>query len=746
MKKTISFFLIAAMLATSFCGCAADEQEPDPIEEINLEEALDALEVAELAGKDNSLDAYSAFVNVPLKVEEPPDAIEGGGSRVFLGAARAYFFKKHLFGSAQECWDEVAFVNTGEEKGSDRFEHKNQIWDVGPVAGNDHYLSLDSELISDGYSRYFLSERDENGQEVREIPLEFPEGAGIMEVINDLLCFAMDSSGRVHLARHTSEGWRYQLLSPEGEMMAEYALVDGYIQDLIPLYDGRIAFCTYIPDRNQNILQYMDAEKGVAVELAVPDLGILGAYFYTLLDEDTLLYANQKGIYRSKLSGQDPEILYLWMNHGLRVREVSAMQADGDGRIMLIYRDATGDNYLCLEPTTEEVEICEITLAVYPFREADFQAMVVEFNKKYPSYHINLRSDYDKTALLTELTAGSGPVLVDTDLTGFAEQEKLWQPLDSVMEQLGLTEELLPGVLELGKINGIQYGIVTEFELNTLITADPALEDWDYETFLQCIEDRPELEAIFDVYGEGYGPYFLTSFLSHGFYDTYLWDAESGTMNFDSEGFRKALEMAKKYVERKDRVYSGENLIEGKLLCGEAIIMRPENIAENRIWYGGKAHYIGYPTKDGAAHFMRAGSTLAIRRSASEQEKIAACAFVKLCLSYEGQSLAAKDFTFNMSVRRDVLEEQIAGMDESLGFSMPGSEEYFRLGDNMDIEQDRKTLMDLIDQARPIQFFPRELQHILWEELEQYFAGTITEDMVIDNLESRVGLYLKERE
>ena len=36
-------------------------------------------------------------------------------------------------------------------------------------------------------------------------------------------------------------------------------------------------------------------------------------------------------------------------------------------------------------------------------------------------------------------------------------------------------------------------------------------------------------------------------------------------------------------------------------------------------------------------------------------------------------------------------------------------------------------------------------QEILSEERDLYFAGDITEDMLIDHLENRVGLYLGER-
>ena len=74
----------------------------------------------------------------------------------------------------------------------------------------------------------------------------------------------------------------------------------------------------------------------------------------------------------------------------------------------------------------------------------------------------------------------------------------LWEPLDTVMEQLGVTEELLPTAMEMGKINGTLYGVVRDFSLNTVVS-NLDLKDWDYDTFFQCIQDRPELEAICNI-------------------------------------------------------------------------------------------------------------------------------------------------------------------------------------------------------------------------------------------------------
>ena len=251
--------------------------------------------------------------------------------------------------------------------------------------------------------------------------------------------------------------------------------------------------------------------------------------------------------------------------------------------------------------------------------------------------------------------------------------------------------------------------------------------------------------SIFDLYGGDYGTYFIASFLSHGLDDTYLLDGETGAMRFDSSEFRRVLEMAKKYCVREDAVNPGRTLLEGKVLCNRLNISKPEDIALYRIYYGEDANYIGYPTKDGGAHFMESmGRPLAVRRTAAEEEKAAARAFISLCLSYEGQSKGAKDINSGLSVRRDVLEEQIAAMNEYTELCVSGFDQ-ITLGDDLDIERDRQVLFDLVDQARPLTYFPEELGNIMREELEQYFAGTMTEDMLIDHLESRVGLYLGER-
>ncbi len=764
MKKTISYILSAVILVLQLCGCGADEREPadSPNTEktqdtqdpggsngsggaASPESTLDASAVLNLNLLDNSLDAYSRIIDTPLKAETPENALQGGAGASFLGESRAYYFKKHLLSSWKENWDEIFSVSAQGETDSVSFDFAHQLWAVGPAAGTDHYLTFSSGTQEGTEeSCYILTERDENHEAVREIPLNFLNGSSLSEALDSLLCFAADSSGTVHLVLQTPEGQQYLLLSSEGDILTEYHSEEDSIRELVPLNDGRIAFLYVetLNDEARTSLQYLDGETDEPTLLAAPKTVI---YRMTLLDGDTLLYANGEGVYRCDLSGNNPEPLYLWRNHGIISHGVSALQADEEGRISLIYESSENDNYLCLEPTTEEVEICQITMAVSPNSASEYEPIVALFNRRYPGCHIELKEyEYNDTALLTQLIAGQGPVLIGTYAIPFTEHAELWEPLDTFMEQLGITQELLPSVLEPGRINGTLYGVVRDFSLDTMVTGNPNLKDWDYETFIQCIEDSPELEAVFNQYDGDFGSFFVMGFVN-GIDDIYFLDAEAGTTNFDSDEFRRILELAKKYCVRKEEVLPGSSVTEGKVLCNKVSIYRPEQLALYRSCYGEDANYIGYPTKNGAAHFIEArNAPLAIRRTATEREKAAAGAFLSLCLSYEGQTLAAKGLNFGLSVRRDVLEEQIAAMNRSTMVYVYGFDP-FRLGSALNVDLDRKTLLDLIDRAEPVRSCPPELSDIMYEELDAYFSGTITEDMLIDRLENRVGLWLGER-
>lgn len=757
--------ILVLTLILSLCGCEAGPDEElmdrktEPVEEdvMDLDLSPDISAITGLSQKDNSLDAYSAINNMLIETENPKGALAGGECYAVLGNTEAACYRGYYFENREENRHEFSFVTNQGETDSVRTDGDYQYSCVGSVLGTDHYIVYRTKADEAAENKYIycLCEIDRELQVYKELQIDFlkrteEESEWVKELMTD-------TNGYIHMITQMAENkgeyriitgdrWRYCVISPEGEVKAEYSGQGLSSCRFVPLYDGRVALTAEKGEKNSYSLQCMDLETGKMVTLAEPEKSFSRDYYsYTLWDEYTLLYADSDGIYRSDLNGDNSELLYQWMNHGMIVSDVPAMQQVEDG-INLIYKSERGFSYLCLKPTTEEVEIREITMAVLPFMKSVYKSAAVEFNRKYPTCHITIKDNYDKDALLTELIAGEGPVLIDTTLTGFENQEKLWEPLDEMFEQLGITEELITAAMEQGKINGTLYGVVTNFSLETVVTGNRELQHWDYDDFFRYVEENPNLEAVVNnIYQEDDYLRFIYRFLWHGLEDNYLLDTEGSTTNFDSDGFRSALRIAKDLTERENFVYPGETLLEGKVLCNMVSIEKPEQLALYRLNYGEDINYVGYPCKEGSGHFINSREPLAIRKTATKEEKELAYAFLSILLSRDCQLDASKQINFAFSVRKDVLEEQLDSVDEN---SMPyaGGLEQITLGDGVNNALDKKTMYALLEDARPEKGIPGELSDILAEEMISYIAGDISEDMLIDHLENRVGLYLEERQ
>ena len=136
MKKPIISIFLSVILAGVLGGCGSGEKEssgaPDQSQGTELSDTsgtaqdasgtdsqelsvstggiLDPWAVMNLSGKDNSMDAYSASAREALLLEMPENALDGGMKKSVLGATGAYCFKKHLFDTVAESWDEVLFA------------------------------------------------------------------------------------------------------------------------------------------------------------------------------------------------------------------------------------------------------------------------------------------------------------------------------------------------------------------------------------------------------------------------------------------------------------------------------------------------------------------------------------------------------------------------------------------------------------------------------------------------------------
>ena len=148
---------------------------------------------------------------------------------------------------------------------------------------------------------------------------------------------------------------------------------------------------------------------------------------------------------------------------------------------------------------------------------------------------------------------------------------------------------------------------------------------------------------------------------------------------------------------------------------------------------------MGLPTKDGGKNLMSAVIPLAIRASASDQEKEVARAFLLEAVSYDGQMTEIENnYNFGISIRKDLFEYQI---ERDLANYLE-QEGLYQISESL--KEDAKIWRKLVNEAVAKRSMPSDLADILDEEFDAYFQNGITRRHLLERLEKRVGLYLSE--
>ncbi len=532
-----------------------------------------------------------------------------------------------------------------------------------------------------------------------------------------------------------------QVYSPEGELILEddgMADRDGKCFTAFP--DGTVGcFCyDYTMEGFNTVLvgslYKIDLESGECVRLAKRTQN---TEFLTCFDEDTLLWADENGIYRSDYEFQNAEPLYLWENHGLHIETVLEMCADPDGNISVIVRTTGKDRYyLHLAPTPEGVETVEIKFAVSERNRGQYLESVYQFNRDHPAYLINMEVYEEEAKLLTELTAGKGPVLVDTCVVQFAANKKLWENLEGKLAEWGLAGQLLEKPMLCGQIDGEQYGLVFSWDMYSFLTTCSEEESWDYEAFLSHVRGNDRLKKIFS---EQTPQNLMDLFFLRSMEDSYFVDPIENKAHFDSEEFAEVAGIAKN-LEVEDWPEERADVIprvrSGRYLGDIAYLDSPQQIAYYREIYGEDVNFIGFPGREGSRHFLRTLEPVAVRSSASEEEKQVAFWFLSEMLGKDAQKGGT-----GYSVREDVFMEQLKEPENQSIYTVGG--ESFTV--SADWEAVKEELLSIYEKALPEPVMPEGMRTAIEDELWECFYGTKSIEEVGKTLQNRVQLYLDEQ-
>ncbi|MDE6638968.1 MAG: hypothetical protein K2K63_00390 [Acetatifactor sp.] len=114
------------------------------------------LSLEDLPWRDNSLDFYSAVVNMPLRYtgySEQEYAMGGSTGEFFWGNTRDSVYKYHYSEEEADRWVEIKAITDQGAETSFRVaigeKQSSYVNNVGSIAGSDHYMMMKVEAAGD---------------------------------------------------------------------------------------------------------------------------------------------------------------------------------------------------------------------------------------------------------------------------------------------------------------------------------------------------------------------------------------------------------------------------------------------------------------------------------------------------------------------------------------------------------------------------------------------------------------------
>ena len=364
--------------------------------------------------------------------------------------------------------------------------------------------------------------------------------------------------------------------------------------------------------------------------------------------------------------------------------------------------------------------------------------------------------DY-RNRIMAEMVAGKGPDILfvtQDDMILLQEKGMLCDLSDMISQET--RDVLIPGVLELGTVNGQLVGLVPEVHFETLGTSLQVWgeDGWNLEELVGVLEAREDWECPFHQVGirsDGYT--LLYRFLYLG--DSPILDMERRTCQFDSQAFIRLLELCKKYGDTRPF----EKISEDQLTVEERFRLMQEgevaaefihlyggldaySLARERLGEGG--HVVGFPVESGSGNYVDSYSYgyLVVNARTKYREEIGK--YFSLLLDYDNQFK-----TGGGCVRMDVIRDCVYYNEWREQYVMLcSSDKENRVIREISLRPDGSTYLEeylaFVESCKPVPYIPQQIRQIVSEETASFFDGRKEANEAADIIQRRVQLYLEE--
>ncbi|MCD7752680.1 MAG: extracellular solute-binding protein [Lachnospiraceae bacterium] len=481
---------------------------------------------------------------------------------------------------------------------------------------------------------------------------------------------------------------------------------------------------------------------------------------YTAVKEDGFLYCSGSGVYQYLLEEQNTELLFDLSSFGISASDIIYMGVkDGAVEIIDNYVKSDVSEYTLIEEGESEKTVVSLGI-VSAYMDDSLSDMIAEFNRYQDHIRVDIVNYYDAVAgigyeegteqLELDIIQGNAPDIIEVSsvngeiLAAMGAFDNLYVYMDQDGECS--RDMLMESVLDAYEINGSLYSISPSFALYSMWGASSLVQGRYGVTLTEMIEMlRKSGGDINSIFGFSVDEPVLTTLCTMGM-DEFI-DWENGTCNFTGEAFQNVLEFAKEY-KGNSVANVQEGIAEGEVLLSLGVI---NSVADYQIQcelYGETIEYIGYPTADGsgtAAYFR--GSQLAINADSAAGD--AAWEFIKYYIlnGYYGEGFPVVQSQFEEAMTEAMTDSYTDSVDGA-GLLPKGS---YYVSNDVAItvykatQSDVNAIRTLVGRTDCKYEYQTEIQDIINEEADYYFAGQKSVEEVMSLIQNRVSLYIAEQ-
>ena len=581
----------------------------------------------------------------------------------------------------------------------------------------------------------------------------------------------------------------------DGNKLFEATLDNGEMRDLASASDGRV-FITYMDYENyDNVVCEIDTEnKRIDDPISMPsgDNDILNADFYFAPGHDAY-YKTDVGVYSLDFdetgAAGEPQLLLDFVNSDLIANELQEFGVINSERmIAMSYQYDEGSQtssstvFLLDRVPDEEVQEKYVLELALKYTNQTVTQRVVRFNRSSDEYRVkislwNQRDEESQNYTLGEDLLGqrilSGDVPDIIAISDFSKGSE-WATAGSFadMNEMMKKDEsfdqskVFMNVIQKFESAGKLYTMPVNCYIMTLLAkrSNVPFDGWTPSEYIEYAKGLGDGQYMMNYGGKMQT---LSTLLNNSL--TRFVNRAEGTCDFDNDDFRAMLEFSASqpddfnfydslsgddlmdYQSDRNKMYRDNRVILDSSYIYDVASMLSDEVS---VGAGEEVVFVGYPCYEGNGAVLSAGESYSIFKGS--RLKDGAWEFVKSAVLSESTGRYGRD---GFPISRDAFDKTMASYSDQhyffyydggySGWSGEGgsSHEDDNSGIQRDVTQaDIDRIKALIDGSTAMPDIDQKAAEMIMEEVQNYFAGDKPLDETVKVIQSRVGIYLAEKQ